>query len=121
MTITFADGMESVYLSVLYLSIYLSRGEGVKNDCKVFSLSKQYDEVVFTEVGKNEDGAELAGRGWSGFGHVKFGHWQLSRDVKWAVSYRGLELMGPVGVEGHFGNDQCRMMIFRTTGLEELT
>lgn len=50
---------QSIYLS----SVYLSRGEGVKSDCKVFSLSKQYDEVVFTEVGKNEDGAELAGRG----------------------------------------------------------
>ena len=50
--------------------------EGVKNDCKVFSLSKQYNKVALPEIGKNEDGATLGrgsgGEGCSGLGHVKF-------------------------------------------------
>lgn len=58
---------------------------GVKNGSKVFSLSKECSDIIFTEIGNNEIRAELGRREErSGFGYVKFqmsiGH--LSEDVK---------------------------------------
>lgn len=40
----------------------LDRYGGVKNGSKVFSLSKQCNDIVFTEIGKNEIRAELGRR-----------------------------------------------------------
>lgn len=69
-------------------------------------------------MGKNEDRPELGGDSGDQVLAMLDLRCLLAPRWRYQIGYRGLELRGEVG--GHLGNDQCRMMVFRAMGPDEL-